>query len=239
MAAGEAAPAEALTVMRVLDGRRRVLEAWNRERLLRLCYRFTTGGGFAAQKPEAGVDWRDGAADDAKKPAGLAAGAKSEAMRATARAHRPPPPRPLPARLHLQITCIRRLRRYPRRDGQGRRDGKERERGHGRSPAFRLHRAGLVGPGPGGHRAEARVRRGDEPAAMTAQAATRGNRRRGSPGLFEAETSLSSPLRKHYGMHTSMKAFDDKPILVVPAPRVQPSLARGQAPRSEEPEPRV
>jgi len=55
-----------------------------------------------------GVDWRDAEADGARKPAGLAAGAKSEAMRGTARAPSsapasPPAGAPSPANhLHPQ-----------------------------------------------------------------------------------------------------------------------------------------
>src|SRR5260221_6081496 len=58
----------------------------------------------------AGVDWRDDEADAARKPAGLAAGAKSEAMRGTARAPSsapasPPAAAPSPSNhLHPQAT---------------------------------------------------------------------------------------------------------------------------------------
>jgi len=71
MAAGEITPEEARAVTWVLDGRKRVLEAWEREHRLRCCHDFVAGGAFLPEKPHFPMTWQDDR-DDEEDPPGFA-----------------------------------------------------------------------------------------------------------------------------------------------------------------------
>jgi hypothetical protein len=75
MAAGEITPEEARAVTWVLDGRKRVLEAWEREHRLRCCHDFVAGGAFLPEKPHFPTTRQDDGGDnrdDEEDPPGFA-----------------------------------------------------------------------------------------------------------------------------------------------------------------------
>jgi hypothetical protein len=68
MAAGEITPEEARAVTWVLDGRKRVLEAWEREHRLRCCHDFVAGGAFLPEKPHFPMTRQDDKKDEEDPP---------------------------------------------------------------------------------------------------------------------------------------------------------------------------
>ena len=133
MAAGEITPEEARAVTLVLDGRLRVLEAWERELRLERAQRFAAGG---LLYPEAPVfDWHPDDDKDLPEPPGFAAAwrrheaewAEYEVRRAEVQARgaipdskkvdapSPPGARVSPAN-HLHSACIRTSRPGPTGD---------------------------------------------------------------------------------------------------------------------------